>query len=206
MGENLSCGTCLNTELHIELRDELSREESSRCRVFNAPNERIEGVLRNVIATLTTRGNNIFYILRTNSNASTSSNFRKKSDDEGSEEKDFKLPKNTNKRMRKSKKTPETETTNQFESLMEEDSHEVLHENNHPKKEIQRNNGNERHLETPQQIEEAIADLKTWIHIFIKGSSRQAKEKQRTHLPANIKVLLEGKKRAKKKYRRTLHP
>ncbi|KAL3278898.1 hypothetical protein HHI36_016418 [Cryptolaemus montrouzieri] len=47
----------------------------------------------------------------------------------------FKSPKNTVKRMRKSIKTSEIETTNQFESLMEEDIDENLHEDNYPKEE-----------------------------------------------------------------------
>ncbi|KAL3272881.1 hypothetical protein HHI36_014341 [Cryptolaemus montrouzieri] len=72
---------------------------------FNAPTERLEGVLRNVTAALTARGSNITDILRTTNNASTSLNFRKKGDDKSSEEEDFKSPKNTVKRMRKSKKT-----------------------------------------------------------------------------------------------------
>ncbi|KAL3270104.1 hypothetical protein HHI36_009162, partial [Cryptolaemus montrouzieri] len=49
------------------------------------------------------------------------------------------------------------------------------------------------HIETSQQIEEAIADLETRIHRAIEGSSREAKEKQSAHLPANIKALLEEK-------------
>ncbi|KAL3272834.1 hypothetical protein HHI36_014294, partial [Cryptolaemus montrouzieri] len=58
-------------------------------------------------------------------------------------------------------------------------------------------------IETPQQIEEAIADLETWRNRSDTESSREAKKKQRTHLPANIKALLEENIRAKKKYRRT---
>ncbi|KAL3269334.1 hypothetical protein HHI36_008406 [Cryptolaemus montrouzieri] len=46
---------------------------------------------------------------------------KKQSDDESSEEEDFKLPRNTVKRMRKSEKTLKIETRNQFENLMEED-------------------------------------------------------------------------------------
>ncbi|KAL3288894.1 hypothetical protein HHI36_003339, partial [Cryptolaemus montrouzieri] len=45
----------------------------------------------------------------------------KQSDDESSEEEDFKLPRNTVKRMRKSEKTLKIETRNQFANLMEED-------------------------------------------------------------------------------------
>ncbi|KAL3269474.1 hypothetical protein HHI36_008543, partial [Cryptolaemus montrouzieri] len=92
---------------------------------LNAPTERLEGVLRNVIAALTARGNNISDIVRystTANNASLSnSNSRKQSDDESSEEEGFKLSRNTVKRMRKSEKTSKIETRNQFENLMEED-------------------------------------------------------------------------------------
>ncbi|KAL3282873.1 hypothetical protein HHI36_006032 [Cryptolaemus montrouzieri] len=90
---------------------------------LNAPTERLEGVLRNVIAALTARGNNISDILRytTTANNASLSNSRKQSDDESSEEEDFKLPTNTVKRMRKSEKTLKIETRNQFENLMEED-------------------------------------------------------------------------------------
>ncbi|KAL3266403.1 hypothetical protein HHI36_010579 [Cryptolaemus montrouzieri] len=68
---------------------------------LNAPTERLEGVLRNVIAALTAGGNNISNILRytTTANNASLSNSRKQSDDESSEEEDFKLP-----RMRKSEK------------------------------------------------------------------------------------------------------
>ncbi|KAL3284229.1 hypothetical protein HHI36_018392 [Cryptolaemus montrouzieri] len=90
---------------------------------LNAPTERLEGVLRNVIAALTGRGNNISDIVRysTTANNASLSNSRKQSDDESSEEEDFKLPRNTVKRMRKSEKTLKIETRNQFENLMEED-------------------------------------------------------------------------------------
>ncbi|KAL3266149.1 hypothetical protein HHI36_010334 [Cryptolaemus montrouzieri] len=46
---------------------------------------------------------------------------RKQSDDESSEEDDFKLPRNTVKRMWNSEKTLKIETRNQFENLKEED-------------------------------------------------------------------------------------
>ncbi|KAL3277519.1 hypothetical protein HHI36_012864 [Cryptolaemus montrouzieri] len=90
---------------------------------LNAPTERLEGVLRHVIAALTARGNNISDILRysTTTNNASLSNSRKQSGDESSEEEDFKLPRNTVKRMRKSEKTLKIETRNQFENLMEED-------------------------------------------------------------------------------------
>ncbi|KAL3280205.1 hypothetical protein HHI36_017705 [Cryptolaemus montrouzieri] len=65
---------------------------------------------------------------------------RKVSDYESSEEEDFKSPKNTVKGMRIYKKTSEIETTNQFESLMEEDIDEDLHEDNHPKEEDDKDN------------------------------------------------------------------
>ncbi|KAL3284381.1 hypothetical protein HHI36_018545, partial [Cryptolaemus montrouzieri] len=123
---------CLNTKLHIELRAEKNPADIA---FFNAPTERLEDVLRNVNAALTARGNYIFDILRTTNNASTFSNIRKESDNESSEEEDFKSPKNTVKRMRKSEKTSEIETTNQLENLMEEDLEEDLHEDNHPKEE-----------------------------------------------------------------------
>ncbi|KAL3280520.1 hypothetical protein HHI36_024374 [Cryptolaemus montrouzieri] len=59
---------------------------------LNAPIERLEGVLRNVIAALTARGKNISDILRytTPANNASLSNSRKQSDDENSEEEDFK--------------------------------------------------------------------------------------------------------------------
>ncbi|KAL3288004.1 hypothetical protein HHI36_002456 [Cryptolaemus montrouzieri] len=100
---------------------------------LNAPTERLEGMLRNVIAALTARGNNISDILRytTTANNASLSNSRKQSDDESSEEEDFKLPRNTVKRMRKSEKTLKIETRNQFENLMEED----IDEDHHPTEE-----------------------------------------------------------------------
>ncbi|KAL3272088.1 hypothetical protein HHI36_022550 [Cryptolaemus montrouzieri] len=90
---------------------------------LNAPTERLEGVLRNKIAALSARGNNISDIRRysTTANNASLSNFRTQSDDDRSEEEDFKLPRNTVKRMRKSEKTLKIETRNQFENLMEED-------------------------------------------------------------------------------------
>ncbi|KAL3280820.1 hypothetical protein HHI36_004051, partial [Cryptolaemus montrouzieri] len=57
----------------------------------------------------------------------------KESDDESNEEEDFKSPKNTVKKMRKSIKMSEIETKNQFESPMEKDIDEDLYEDNHPK-------------------------------------------------------------------------
>ncbi|KAL3287933.1 hypothetical protein HHI36_002389 [Cryptolaemus montrouzieri] len=62
-------------------------------------------------------------------------NSKKESDDESSEEEDFKSPKNTVKRMGKSEKTKEIETANQFENLMEKDIDEDLHKANHPTEE-----------------------------------------------------------------------
>ncbi|KAL3287281.1 hypothetical protein HHI36_001757 [Cryptolaemus montrouzieri] len=59
----------------------------------------------------------------------------RKSDDESSEEQDFKSPKNTVRRMRKSKKTSEIET-NQVESLTEEDIDEDLYEDNYLKEKM----------------------------------------------------------------------
>ncbi|KAL3273539.1 hypothetical protein HHI36_014977 [Cryptolaemus montrouzieri] len=72
---------------------------------LNAPIEQLEGVLRNVIAALTARRNNISDILRYPTTAKNAplSNSRKQSDDESSEEEDFKLPRSTAKRMRNPK-------------------------------------------------------------------------------------------------------
>ncbi|KAL3269993.1 hypothetical protein HHI36_009050 [Cryptolaemus montrouzieri] len=113
---------------------------------FKAPTDRVEGVLRNVNAALTARRKNISDILRTTNNS------RKESDDESSEGDDFKSPKNTVKRTRKSGKTSEIETANLFENLVEEDiDDEDLHEDNHPTEDDKDVEGNRKKKNTTKR-------------------------------------------------------